>query len=108
VEFLHEKYTASKEKVKNMVQTKVQKSFWKAGNDVCLIILVNFNAAGSGSAFTIRSSESRICIFPIRNPWVWKAPDPGFGSATLDGSSVADPWHFGVYADPDPRINASD
>jgi hypothetical protein len=73
-----------------------------------LIILVNFNAAGSGSAFTIRSSESRICIFPIRNPWVWKAPDPGFGSATLDGSSVADPWHFGVYADPDPRINASD
>jgi hypothetical protein len=25
-----------------------------------------------------------------------------------DAASVADPWHFGVDPDPDPRIHASD
>ncbi len=39
-------------------------------------------------------------------------PDPGSKRfripIRIKESSVADPWHFGVDPDPDPRIHASD
>ncbi len=43
---------------------RVQKYFWKAGNQVYLFILVNFNANGSGSAFPTRIRDSQFNADP--------------------------------------------
>jgi hypothetical protein len=55
---------------KILVPTKVQKPFWKAGNQVYLYVLVNFHASGSGSAFLNRIQDSQMNA------------DPGFASGS--------------------------
>ncbi len=56
--FKNKVYTCSKEQVKKYLRfTKVLKPFLKTGNHVYLIILVHFDAAGSGSAFQYGSGS---------------------------------------------------
>jgi hypothetical protein len=53
-EFLHENYLLKIGKRSKNISKEVQKPLCKAGNQVYLLILVNFHVAGSGSAFPIR------------------------------------------------------
>ncbi len=59
-------------------------------NSQVLSIIVLYGRVDSA----IFENCSELC----RNPVHWR----------LVYSSVADPWHFGVDPDPDPRIHASD
>jgi hypothetical protein len=60
------KYTCNRSK---NIPTEVQKAFWMAGNQVYLLILVNFHAPGSGSAFPIRIQVSQSMRIRIHKLW---------------------------------------
>ncbi len=89
--------------------------------------VINYGS-GSGSDFLTSygsgSTSQKVTVLQIRfrfHNTAKKSPPPhlhAFGPRGLHPSilstipqpvtSVADPWHFGVDPDPDPRIHASD
>jgi len=84
---------------------KVQKPFWKAGNQVYLLTLVNLHAPESGSASGSESNTSKYMRNPskpnqhcgfMRNLHSWSMPIPHCGSVQIRVQNTARHRHEGL------------